>query len=682
MMRMRPFSAVLLVSLNTSALLAQDWNSADALTLVRRGVERRGERLADSTLRDYRVVAHGFVFFLGQLAEGLQEPPRLIRSDELVLQVYWKAPGRSKQHIVGWRDRMDLPTDIQYHRDHLGIVQNNFGDRIRLGEGDEVRDVVHPLAPSGPSLYDYALGDPLSLVLPRRTVRAQEVYVRPKDFSQPRVVGSLFIDVATAEVVIFQFTFTRAAYLDDTLEDITITLENALWEERYWLPWRQEIEIRRRTTMLDLPARGIIRGRWEIGDYHFNVGLPDGLFAGAEIQALPEAVRDTFVWEQPLHAAIQEAAGPAVTFDLEEVREQIAELAGTRSLSGLAPARPSVGSISDLLHFNRVEGLAPGLGWVFRPSGDAIEIYVWGSYGVSDRRAKASVTSRLRAGRYEIAATARRRITDMGDEQVIAPVLNSILAQEAGKDYGDYVLLDAAELSIRRGFGTRGAITVAVAAERGTSVGVEARPAAGTFRPNPQLGGGTLGVARVELERRSAELAVRSGLSARLRLEGGVGDGVRYVRVKSEARGHAVLGTTELVARGWVGWGSADVPPYRTFALGGRGSLVGEPYRTWGGRRAAWARIEWRLPVPVPEAGLGPFVTTGGRAVVAPYLAAGWADGTLAEVPWQPTNGMRPVAGIALEWFHSFVRADLGVALRTGEIGAAIGVSPDLWGIL
>lgn len=675
-------AGALLATFLPSTLFAQDWNTDEALALVQRGIERRAERQADSSLRDYRVVAHGFVFFLGQLAEGMQEPPRLIKSDELMLRVYWKAPGRSKQQIVGWRDRIDLPTDIQYHRDHLGIVQNNFGDRIRLGEGDEVRDVIHPLARLGPSVYDYELGDDLTLALPNRTVRAQEVRVRPKDFSQARVVGSLFIDVETAEVVIFQFSFTRAAYLDNTLEDITITLENGLFQGRYWLPWRQEIEIRRRTKWLDMPARGIIRGRWEIGDYHFNVGLPDGLFTGPEIQPLPKAVRDTFSWNVPLRVAIQEAAGPALTFDLEEVHDRIAELAGTHTLSGLATARPAVGSVSDLLHFNRVEGLAPGIGWIFRPSGDAVEIEVHGSVGASDERPKGRVEVRLRAGRFDFQVAAHRRLTDVVDQPTIAPVLNSLLAQEAGLDYGDYVLLDRAELSVRRGFGTRGGVSVGAGVERAASVAVMATPASGTFRPNAALGAQTLGIARLSLERQSTTLEVSGGLSARLDAEAGLGDTSRYVRVRVQGRGHVELGATELVLRTWGGWGSAGMPPYRTFVMGGRGTLVGEPYRAWGGRWAGWGRLEWRLQLPVPEIGLGPYVSTGRRAVLAPFVAAGWAGGATAGTPWQPSAAIRPVAGVAVEWFHRFLRAEVGVSLRSGDIGATLGVTPDLWDIL
>src|SRR3989454_11106384 len=105
----------------------------------------RTRAAADTALRDYKAQAHGFLFFLGQFGEGLADPPRLVKADQLELEVYWKAPASSKQRVVGWRDRAELPTDINYHRDHLGIVQNNFGAAIRLGEGDEGRDLPHPL---------------------------------------------------------------------------------------------------------------------------------------------------------------------------------------------------------------------------------------------------------------------------------------------------------------------------------------------------------------------------------------------------------------------------------------------------------------------------------------------------------------------------------------------------------
>src|SRR5205823_7119749 len=204
---MRWSAALLLVLATPTGVSAQAWNSDSALALARRAIDRRTQAAVDTALRDYKAQAHGFLFFLGQFGEGLTEPPRLVKADQLELEVYWKAPGLSKQRIIGWRDRAALPTDINYHRDHLGIVQNNFGRAIRLGDGDEVRDVPHPLAPGGTDLYDFALGDTTTIILPQRAVRVVQLRVRPKNFSAAAIVGTLFVDIASAQLARMAFKF-------------------------------------------------------------------------------------------------------------------------------------------------------------------------------------------------------------------------------------------------------------------------------------------------------------------------------------------------------------------------------------------------------------------------------------------------------------------------------------------
>ena len=278
---MAPLLALLGLAALPAPLVGQAWNAPDALALVRRAVERRAEVQADAMLRSYRTRAHGFVFFLAQVGEGLTEPPRLVKADELDVEVYWQAPDRSKQVISGWRDGAFLPTDIHYHRDHLGIVTNDFGDVIRIGEGDEVRDVPHPLSAAGPDGRTTTRWATRwsSAPAPARSGSAGSRYAR-SDFGRPMVVGTLYLDAETAALVRFRFSFTPAAYLDRQLEDISIVLENGRYEGRYWLPYRQDMEIRRRTTWLDFPARGIIRARWEIGDYDLNPALPPSTFTG------------------------------------------------------------------------------------------------------------------------------------------------------------------------------------------------------------------------------------------------------------------------------------------------------------------------------------------------------------------------------------------------------------------
>ncbi|OLE14958.1 MAG: hypothetical protein AUG20_03490 [Gemmatimonas sp. 13_1_20CM_3_60_15] len=285
-MKLLVIAAVL--ATNAHAVAAQQtWNDARTLALVTRATERRASQIADTTLVDYKATAHGYVTFLAQFGEGFPEPPKIVKADELGLEVYWRAPDLSKQRIMGRRDTLLLPTDINYHRDHLGIVQNNFRNVIRIGEGDEVRDVPHPLSPSGLQAYDFAVRDSLQIRLSDRVLDVYEVRVRPKDDRQPRTVGSVYIDRESSDVVRMTFSFTRAALIDKELEDVSVVLENALIEGRYWLPRRQEIEIRRTGSWMDYPARGIIRGRWEICCYEINQGIPANYFAGPEIVMAP-----------------------------------------------------------------------------------------------------------------------------------------------------------------------------------------------------------------------------------------------------------------------------------------------------------------------------------------------------------------------------------------------------------
>jgi hypothetical protein len=664
-----------------SAAIAQSWNSAAALALVRRAVDRREASEADSSLASYRTRAHGFVFFLAQVGEGLTEPPRLVKADELDVEVYWQAPDRSKQVILGWRDGSFLPTDIRYHRDHLGIVTNNFGDIIRIGEGDEVRDVVHPLSPIGLDVYDYALGDSLAIRSAKGQTTVREVRVRPRTFKQPLVVGTLYLDIATAELVRFRFSFTPAAYLDRQLEDISIVLENALYENRYWLPYRQEVEIRRRSTWLDFPVRGIIRGRWEIDGYDLNQKISDRVFAGVPIGGLREPRPSDSTWSEPLEQAIAGVARPLNEQDMEALRVEVERIAGSRALGGLASKRLAAGSISDIAKVNRVQGLALGAGASIGIRESRIRLKPSIGYGTSDHRVTGGLSLAVGQGATQWTIDASRRIRDISDVAVIAPAVNSILSQEGGDDHGDYVLLNSVMFGVRHRLSGRTSVGLSVGVEESQSVGVSASPADGTYRPNPPLGSGTDRVLRLALERGSGGVAVRQDLQGRVSLEGG--EGARdYFRAAVEGRWLVTLGSSELLSRTYLGVGTDELPAYRSFVMGGRGTLVAEPFRAYGGRTAALGHVEWRFQVPVPSIPLGSFASTGPRVTVAPFLSAGYASRSIPELPWGTTGGVRPVAGLALEWFMRLIRVEAGIGLRDGRFGVTLDVNRDWWGLL
>src|SRR4051812_46931927 len=86
----------------------QTWNDARSRTLVEQATARRASQLADTALVDYRATAHGYLTFLAQFGEGFTEPPKIVRADELGLEIYWRAPDLSKQRIMGRRDTLLL----------------------------------------------------------------------------------------------------------------------------------------------------------------------------------------------------------------------------------------------------------------------------------------------------------------------------------------------------------------------------------------------------------------------------------------------------------------------------------------------------------------------------------------------------------------------------------------------
>ncbi|MBL8958502.1 MAG: hypothetical protein JNJ98_01530, partial [Gemmatimonadetes bacterium] len=371
----RALLAVLLVAVAARPAAGQAWNDPRTRALVERATARRLSQLADSTLVDTRATAHGYLTFLAQLGEGFLLPPKVVKADEIALEVYWRPPNHSKQWIVGRRDTLVLPTDIQYHRDHLGIIQNNFPDIIRLGDGDEVRDVPHPLSASGLATYDFQVADSLRFELPGRgALEVYEVKVRPRDDQQAAAVGALYLARDDAQVVRMAFSFTRAALKDKLLEDVSVILENSLIEGRYWLPRRQEIEIRRSGSWMDFPVKGIIRGRWEVRDYIVNAGGTEALAPGPEITLAPPARRAAFRFPptrivDSLPSDIALATGEEV----RQVQEEARRLVRAQALARARQTLPSARGISDLLQVNRVEGIAVGAG-VRRHLGHGVDL--------------------------------------------------------------------------------------------------------------------------------------------------------------------------------------------------------------------------------------------------------------------------------------------------------------------
>jgi hypothetical protein len=359
----------------------------------------------------------------------------------------------------------------------------------------------------------------------------------------------------------------------------------------------------------------------------------------------------------------------------------VERIAASRVLTGVPGTRLAAGSISDLVHVNRVQGLTLGFGGTIGLRGRRITLHPSAAYGTSDDRLTASVTAAWRTGGTELTLSASRAVRDFSDLPVIAPLVNSILAQEGGNDHGDYVLLHSIAGGIRHRLSGRTALTMEVGVEDSRSVENSASPATGSYRSNPALGSGDYQLARLGLERASGGIGLRHDLQGKLLLEAGDGP-TSFGRFTASGRWSLAVGRSELLTRFYLGTGTDELPPYRSFVLGGRGTLLGEPYRAYGGRTAGLAHFEWRFEAPVPALSLGSFASTGRRAILAPFLALGYTDRPITGLPWVQTDGVRPVAGFAIEWFMRLIRLEMGIGLRDGDVGVTVDVNRDWWGLL
>jgi len=298
---------------------AQEWAPGTTIELVRRAAALRVSRDADSLFSSWRARAHGIVRFSSLTGEWPGQIERVLRADELRVDVFGAWPGRHKQVIVAWRDTSFLPNTLRYHRDHLGIVANDFGGTIRIGDGDEVRDLTHPLSPAGLEHYRFAVGDTIVIASAKERVRVVAVSARPADPREPGVVGTLYLDVDRAALVRFLFTFTPESYRDATVADITVTLDNSLREGARWLPWRQSIAIRRGSPLLELPWQTVIRGDWEIDEYELGVRQPPDRFTGAALDGLRRPAPGA-TWDGPLAGLLTDL--PASDADVERAQRE------------------------------------------------------------------------------------------------------------------------------------------------------------------------------------------------------------------------------------------------------------------------------------------------------------------------------------------------------------------------
>jgi hypothetical protein len=503
----------------------------------------------------------------------------------------------------------------------------------------------------------------------------------------------VYIDRDQATVVRMAFSFTRAALIDKQLEDVSIVLENSLIESRFWLPRRQEIEIRRTGSWLDYPARGIIRGRWEICCYQVNKGFLPQQFTGPEIVQAPRAEQRRYAWSGKILDSLPPDVRAATDEDVRKVQEEARSLVRATALARTHETALSARAVSEFARVNRVEGLSLGLG-IGRRFGSGVFSRVSGRYGFADHEPKGELALGWeRASGAGVAVRAFRSFRDAGDEPETSALRNTIAAQELGSDYTDPYDTRGAALSIDLGRRLLGRWRLSVGYEWQDSLGTHAKPAWGRYEPT--IAARTLHGPRASLSfDRPARLGP-GGLETRFAGE------LHGLHVSSEDRIGPTNGST--FGRGWLGvdaerpFGAfrlvarstvastigSDLPPQEFVYLGGPTTAPGYEFHELVGRFGATQRIEGRFRIPFVALSLGRWGNTGRSATVAPFVHTAY----IARVVKPEPDGARPVGwypslGVGLLSLFDLVRFDAAKGLRDGRWTFSVDVIRDFWSIL
>lgn len=687
-------AASLLVAALPGGLTAQTppapsggWNGPGVLELVERAIDERASVVGDSALRSYSAEARGHVYFFMD-EEGSDERV-LVKVDQIALDVYWKAPNWTKQVIVGLRDEKKLPTNIHYHLDHLTVVLDDFGRVIRLGEGDEVRGVLHPIAPRAPRSYDYRLADSLTLTLPGRPepLRVYEVEVRPEDPDDDAFVGSVYLHRATAAIVRMRFTFTPSAYVDPRLDYIRVSLENGLWNGRYWLPHRQEVEIRRKLRFVDFPVGGVIRGRMRIGEYTFNPDLPDAMFSAGTVTAHPPERRESFPFEEGLYADLEDSELRRDA-DLQELRSRASGIVRGRILSGLRGLRLWEPTASDAFRYNRAEGLFLGAGLTW-PAGPGVGVSLHGgrAFGAD----LTELRGRLRVDGGPDASTRidlyRDRLRDVGPIPGSSPAVNTLAALFFGEDYLDPYRASGARIIHRRALGEDWSVAGELRVEDHDDLRREAETSPlgdDSFRPVRPVARGREGAVelrgRRRYERQGLGLSV-SGTLARFDADapGSGHAGFGRLVVGAERRWRWLETGRDVTLSLDAGVAAGDVPVQRLFLLGGRGTLPGYPYRSFRGDAFWVVRARASTPVLDPWISLRGFAGAGATAFGASETVVhpGGAAPDIREIP--TTGGVRTSVGAGIGLLFDLLHVDVARGLDDGEWETIVEVNRRFW---
>ena len=306
--------------------------------------------------------------------------------------------------------------------------------------------------------------------------------------------------------------------------------------------------------------------------------------------------------------------------------------------------------VSDLLQYNRVQGLSLGLGYQLPVFGSAARLNATIRYGLSDERVTGRLSFLMNADAGLLILTGYRDIADLDPFSPGKTVGNTLNGLFAGHDNGDYALSEGAGVRFETRLKAGLELVLAGRAERLSSVSRVAQSAindflggTGLFPPNPQVHEGAFAVISAQARNRG-----RARWSVAVDLLGGGG--------RSTARLYGDL--LQRIGRGRgltlrlkAGVATEPATPQALFRQGGVNTVRGFEYGTLRG--------------PVLWAGQLDVTPFDGRVRPVLFVDAGQAS-TISRL-FSSTAIVG--AGVGLSLFRGLLRFDLSQPISPNQDG-------------
>ncbi len=501
--------AVLALSLQASGQLPDSTYANEATrNLILRAQARH--RAQDSAVTDYRArLRYRISFSLGR-RRWARIPIAAVEEKEAIVQ--WQLPNDVRVDIIGQRSKARKEDwQINSVMDHPWFFPRNVGDSVSFfGSEFPERAALHPLASDGPVWYRYALTDSVRLFLPSgRELRMLKVEVVPKGEGLALIVGNMWLDAATAQVVRLTFRFvgtglweiaddddddfdtSKANQIINRILSVDADIEYSLQDGKHWMPYRQvlagrvqipiitdivipfeatatfdEYEINTgRRIVFTVPdpdsaearqerkdRRGEIRAARRRGERYYDdsTGTVDhaGSWGGGRYQV-----------HRPPIDSLERYTGwtDSLTLDPdpqddERMREAEAEVARLAemlpdAMTGVRRRGVAYERFADILRFNRVQGLSAGIGYRVKvPWMSFTDALGTIRFGIADTRLNGKLSLIRDAPGGRVTVSAYREVAEVDRFFRIGTLGNSVNAAFTSHDYADYYLATGASV--------------------------------------------------------------------------------------------------------------------------------------------------------------------------------------------------------------------------------------------